>query len=126
MSKPYAQQKGGNWERNVSKILEQEFKIFGYKFRRTPSQERWKSYSGDVNCINCPQNSIFRDLHLECQSRKNPSIFPKLKKTIDDGKPKDGILITKKTGEPLEIVSMSLKSFLKLILELEGYRQDEK
>ena len=126
MPEPYRKQKGANFERFIAQELTELFKEWGFKFYRSPSQERWKTRSGDVNLLERTDPEgicIMRRYHLEVEHKKNPRYLQKLEKAIDDGNRagrEAAIYIGKKTGyEPF--VMMSWKDFKKILLELQGF-----
>jgi len=118
----YINDKGKNYERFVADEINKYFKdLCGSKFRRTPSQERWKWVNrGDTNCEKktfCGEDCILNEFHFEVTDRKGLQIIGKWLKTQDDAENRKPLLVWKKTGKA-EGVVIKLKDLLSLLYEV--------
>lgn len=124
MAKPGSgsQQKGKNHERGVAKIISE---ALGVDVRRTPSPERWKLVKGDMNAAPWVK-TISNDFMWEAKCRESWAILDWYKKAKDDaeGTSKTPVVVASKNFED-NYVFLTLTDFLKILKELDGYRQGE-
>ena len=116
-----ARDKGANYERKIAKILSAKF---GVPVKRTGSQERWGFYSGDVNA---PKDitTVLNDFFWECKNREAWSILDWYAKAKDDVKGNSIPVVVASKNNEGDYVFLSLQDFLRILYELEGFRQEK-
>ena len=117
-----SQAKGKNHEREVAKLISD---ALGIDFRRTPSPERWKAVKGDGNAPSW-QKTIAHDFMWEMKCRESWAILDWYKKAVDDceGTYRKPVVVASKNNED-NYVFLSFKDFMKILVELDGYRKGE-
>lgn len=122
--------KGKKFEEKIAKELTKKFNFWNYEFYASPTQESKKQRkSGDVSLkwsTDADEVCILRDAHIEVSHRKNPSYLEKLEKAEDEAEGKLTIYFGKKTEHDTEFAMMTKKDLLKLLFELQGWREENK
>lgn len=130
MGKPYHLQKSYEFDCEIIKKLERAFEQWGFKFYRTPSQERSRKLKpGDINLVwktDPKEICVLRDIFLETSFRDSPSYLEKLEKALDDAQGKLSIYIGKKTDHKTIFVMMDFEHLLRFLVELQGFRDQNK
>ena len=118
-----ARNKGATFERALSKKLSS---AFGIDVKRTGGTERSKIVNkGDVNASKYIK-TILNDFFWEAKNRESWSIIDWYKKACDDaqGTVLKPVVVATKNQEK-DYVFMSLDDFIKVLVELEGYRKED-
>jgi len=117
-----SQQKGKAYERKISNLLT---KTFGVQVRRTPSPERWKSTNlGDLNASK-NEKTILNDFFWECKKRENFSPLAWYEKAKGDSDQYQIPVVVASKNHEDDFVFLSLSDFLKILVELDGYRKSK-
>ena len=116
--KNYSKRKGKEYEIAIAHLLSQ---FFDEDVRRYGAQEKWKSFQGDIRSKN--KDSILNDYHLELKKRETWAVLAWYKKAKDDTDSfKTPIVVCSRNHED-DYVFFRLQDFLKLLLELDGFRK---
>ena len=136
----YATDKGKIGDYDVQEFLNGIFGGFGFTFRRVGGAERTrKVFAGDVCLVpSQSQNNIdacvLTPYFIESKRKENPRIFVDAQKARDDAKwhGKRGYILFaskqargSKVGEN-ELVVMDRSTFESFMVELQGFREDER
>lgn len=132
MAKNKSQRKGADFEREVAHLETKALAGMPIEItvRRTPSQERFKTRTGDVGCFHKPHSCVLCGLHQELKQYQDMTIGQLedvWAKTKADAQWKTPVLVIRFNNRFSKdtLVVQRVTDWLKEKGELEGYRQKQ-